>query len=288
MSETNWPAAEIIKQRRKERRLNQTEVAEAANLVLRVYQRYERGEREPSFSTVVAIAQFLDIPLSELAEGYDLLPPTVVLPTNASAAAIADAIQNRRRQIGLTHAHAAKAAGLSVEQYQRYESGADMAPLDVAIAIASALDMPLPELAGIVPRPVDLNGQWWASFQGALDQSETIDTFTVTVLQAGDRLLLDQNWRGELQLMGNEVLSGWYRPNGGPVRTRLGVFLWLPTHENYLYGQWTGVSTSNTVVSGWCVMARDEERSKNIAAQLVSENVQPRPALRLPGLSSWG
>ncbi|ORB74478.1 transcriptional regulator, partial [Mycobacterium timonense] len=85
--------------------------------------------------------------------------------------------------------------------------------------------MPLPVLAGIIPRPVDLNGQWWTSWQGALDQTDTIDTHQVTVIHAGNRLLLDSGWRGELQISGNEVLIGWYRPAQTMTRTRAGVFL---------------------------------------------------------------
>lgn len=265
--------------------MTQAQVANAAGILLRQYQRYEQGQREPSLSNARAIAEALDLPLSELAGQTD---PGASHVNSTPTTAVAETIQNRRRQIGLTQLAAATAARLPLETYQRIEAGSEAPSLAAATAIAAALDMPLPELAGIVPRPVDLNGQWWTSWQGALDQIDTIDTHQVTVLQAGDRLLLDSGWRGELQIWGNEILVGWYRPEPNMARTRAGVFLWLPAYEDYVYGRWSGVSANNTVVSGWCALARDEGRAKELIDGLVQDNHQPRPSLRLPGLSNWG
>lgn len=285
MSPTEWAGSEIIRARRLELDMTQAKVSEAAGLLLRQYQRFERGEREPSLSTARALAEALDLPLSELAGQTDAIPTTT---TAAPASAVAEAIQNRRRRIGLTQLTVATTAGLEIDQYQRYESGSEELTLAAATAIATALDMPLPELAGTVPRPVDLNGQWWASWQGAQGPANSIDTHTVTILQAGDRILLDSGWRGELQMWNNEVLIGWYRPPVPVTRTRQGVFLWLPTHENYLFGRWNGVSANNTVISGWCALAPGEDESRQLADNLVSGKLQPRPTLRLPGLSNWG
>ncbi len=51
---------------RKARGLLQKEVAEAANLAVRAYQRYEYGQREPTLSTLVALADFYAISVDEL------------------------------------------------------------------------------------------------------------------------------------------------------------------------------------------------------------------------------
>ncbi|WP_236725847.1 helix-turn-helix domain-containing protein [Mycobacterium avium] len=285
MSTTEWSGADTVRTRRIERGMTQAQVAKAAGVLLRQYQRYEKGEREPSLSTARAIAEALDLPLSELAGQIEPGAPTAA---GTPSTAVAETIQTRRRQIGLTQLAAATAAGLPLEHYQRLEAGSEELSLAAATAIATALDMPLPVLAGIIPRPVDLNGQWWTSWQGALDQTDTIDTHQVTVIHAGNRLLLDSGWRGELQISDNEVLIGWYRPAQTMTRTRAGVFLWLPAYENYLYGRWTGVSANNTVVSGWCALAREEGRATELIDTLVRDKTQPRPALRLPGLSNWG
>lgn len=51
---------------RQEKGLTQQEVADGSNLSLRGYQNYERGLREPSLSTLIALADFYDISLDEL------------------------------------------------------------------------------------------------------------------------------------------------------------------------------------------------------------------------------
>ena len=43
------------------RNLMQKQVAEGANIPLRTYRRYENGEREPSASTLSALADFFNV-----------------------------------------------------------------------------------------------------------------------------------------------------------------------------------------------------------------------------------
>lgn len=51
---------------RKEHKLKQVEFANQIGINWRTYQTYERGEREPTLSTLVAIADFYDLSLDEL------------------------------------------------------------------------------------------------------------------------------------------------------------------------------------------------------------------------------
>ena len=53
-------------QLREQRSLSQKEVADACGVVVRAYQRYEYGEREPQLSTLIRLADFYRIPLDEL------------------------------------------------------------------------------------------------------------------------------------------------------------------------------------------------------------------------------
>lgn len=46
--------------------LSQQEAADGAGVALRTYQYYERGQREPVVSTLVALADFYDLSLDEL------------------------------------------------------------------------------------------------------------------------------------------------------------------------------------------------------------------------------
>ena len=59
--------SEVIKQRRRELRMSQSDLARAAGIDTRQVRRYEAGDQQPLFSVAVAIADALGITLSELA-----------------------------------------------------------------------------------------------------------------------------------------------------------------------------------------------------------------------------
>lgn len=56
--------------------MTQAQVANAAGILLRQYQRYEQGQREPSLSNARAIAEALDLPCPNWP-----VKPTRALPT---------------------------------------------------------------------------------------------------------------------------------------------------------------------------------------------------------------
>lgn len=57
---------EHLLQLRKGRKLKQTELAPHIGISWRTYQTYERGEREPQLSTLIALADFYGLTLDEL------------------------------------------------------------------------------------------------------------------------------------------------------------------------------------------------------------------------------
>lgn len=278
------PGHEIIRARREELGWSQGKVAAAAGIVPLTYQRYESGARDMPLATARLIAEILDLSIAEVAGQISAPSPDAA----TTPSAIGEAIAARRQQLGLTPNRIAATSGIPLDQYFRIESGDEEPNITAALALSEALDMPLDEMAGVVPKAVDFNGQWWAIWQSGTHKTEDVNLHTVTMLRAGDRLLLDAGWRGELQVFGNEVLVGWYRPPADYSRTRQGVFLWIPTGRDFIYGKWTGVNTNNSVTDGWCVLAREEPTAVEIMEQLVNENIQPRPPLKLPRLGSWG
>ena len=58
--------SEHLLQLRKAKGLRQTELASKVGIGWRAYQTYERGEREPSLSALIALADFYDLSLDEL------------------------------------------------------------------------------------------------------------------------------------------------------------------------------------------------------------------------------
>ena len=55
-----------LKEQREAYGLTQVEIAKKAGISWRAYQTYERGEREPVMSTLIALADFYGISLDEL------------------------------------------------------------------------------------------------------------------------------------------------------------------------------------------------------------------------------
>ena len=58
--------SEHLLQLRKAKGLKQTELAEQIGISWRAYQTYERGQREPTLSTLAALADFYGLTVDEL------------------------------------------------------------------------------------------------------------------------------------------------------------------------------------------------------------------------------
>jgi transcriptional regulator with XRE-family HTH domain len=62
---------------------------------------------------------------------------------------LGEAIRPRRKQLGMSQADLARAAGVDARQIRRYETGEQQPVFTVAVALAAALGIPLTELAGM-------------------------------------------------------------------------------------------------------------------------------------------
>ncbi len=60
----NFP--ERLRALRKSKNMTQEDLVETLGISLRAYRYYERGQREPTLSTLVALADFYDLSLDEL------------------------------------------------------------------------------------------------------------------------------------------------------------------------------------------------------------------------------
>ena len=58
--------AEHLLALRQKRGISQVALAKKIGIGWRAYQTYERGQRDPSLSTLIALADFYDLPLDEL------------------------------------------------------------------------------------------------------------------------------------------------------------------------------------------------------------------------------
>lgn len=55
-----------LREIRMKRKMTQQSLADAVNIALRTYQHYEKGDREPSLSTLMALAAVLEVSTDQL------------------------------------------------------------------------------------------------------------------------------------------------------------------------------------------------------------------------------
>jgi transcriptional regulator with XRE-family HTH domain len=195
-----------------------------------------------------------------------------------------EVIRSRRAQLGLSQAQLAAAAGVDRRQIRRYESGEQQPALNIAVAIANALEISVSELAGQVSQRVDLTGDWWASWQTYTEREEIVTaqevrvraqtetTYELRTLTRG--IDVDEGgymWRGELRLWDNEILMGWYVAEEGAVRSKGTLYFALHPHGIDLRGRWVGLSYDGAVVTGWGAMARNEADARQLIDTLNTE-----------------
>jgi transcriptional regulator with XRE-family HTH domain len=195
-----------------------------------------------------------------------------------------EVIRTRRAQLGLSQAELALAAGVDRRQIRRYEAGEQQPALNVAVAIARALQISVSELAGQESDRADLTGDWWASWQTAKEGHEIITSQEVRVRAQSDTTYELRTitrgidiaeggymWRGELHLWDNEVVMGWYIANEGAVRSKGTLYYVLHPHGIHLRGRWVGMSYDGPMQTGWAAMAHSEDEARQLIDTMKTE-----------------
>jgi transcriptional regulator with XRE-family HTH domain len=195
-----------------------------------------------------------------------------------------EVIRTRRAQLGLSQTELATAAGVDRRQIRRYEAGEQQPALNVAVAIARALQISVNELAGQESQRADLTGDWWASWQTSKEEHEVITSQEVraralsdttyelrTITRGIDVAEGGYMWRGELRLWDNEVLMGWYVANEGAVRSKGTLYYVLHPHGIQLRGRWVGMSYDGPIQTGFAAMAHSEDEARQLIETLKTE-----------------
>lgn len=193
-------------------------------------------------------------------------------------------IRQRRDELGMSQADLARAAGVDARQIRRYEAGDQQPLFNVAVAIASALRIPLGDLAGAPSHRVRLSGEWFTSWQTFRDGVEKIATQRVEIQQEGEYIRIatitrglseeegGYHWSGELRLWDNEVLMGWYAANDGSIRSKGTMYFVLHPHGNTAGGRWVGLGYDDKIMTGFGSMAKTAEAAEAVIAKLNQEH----------------
>ncbi|WP_280319787.1 helix-turn-helix transcriptional regulator [Nocardia wallacei] len=182
----------------------------------------------------------------------------------------AEVIAHYRTLRGLSRLQLAEMAGVSERQIWRYEDAEEPAAptLPVADRLAAALGVSLSTLAGHGAPEVDLSGVWYTAWQTWMDDVERIEHERVTIAQEGTFLQITGEpdpghtdtgsypWTGELRLLRDRCLSGWYAATAEGIGSNGAIHLVLHSHGQYALGRWMGMSHDGISESGWGAMAR--------------------------------
>jgi len=74
-------------------------------------------------------------------------------------------------------------------------------------------------------------------------------------------------WDGELRLLDNEVLVGWYVATDGGVRSKGTLFYLVHPQGLKMTGRWVGLSYDG-LVTGWGTLAKSETEARELMNEL--------------------
>ena len=199
-----------------------------------------------------------------------------------------EVIKLRRAELDMSQAQLAEKIGVDRRQVRRYETGEQMPALNIAVALARALQIDLNELAGSEPaQRINLSGDWWASWQTSKEGEEVITAQEVRMVQQGDQIKVETTtrgitveeggymWRGELRLWDNEVLIGWYAADEGAVRSKGTQYFVLHPHGIHASGRWVGLSYDGKIMTGYGTIGRSEDEARGLIDELKASHGQP-------------
>lgn len=182
-------------------------------------------------------------------------------------------LRQRRRELGVSQADLAEAAGVHLRQIRRYERGEQQPVLPVAVRLAGALGVSVDELAGLGAGRVRLDGDWWAAWQLPTGGGDAIATRGVTLAQRGAIVRMEAleserraaPWHGELRLWDGSMLTGWY----DDARTRGTILFVLRAGDAYAEGRWTGLAHDGAVATGHAALGRTRDDAQAVIGRLV-------------------
>jgi transcriptional regulator with XRE-family HTH domain len=174
----------------------------------------------------------------------------------------------------------AEIVGVTSRQIARYEAEEQQPVLSVAAAIASALEVPLADLAGEVEPVADLAGTWWTGWQnpGSESRSLAVEELHIAQHEQTVRLIaehgspIDQGrseWRCNLRLWHNQVLIGWFYGPEETVESKGTVYFTLDADATSAMGRWVGLGPDGAVTSGAASLARSPEQARQLVADLI-------------------
>ncbi|MEM8922750.1 MAG: helix-turn-helix transcriptional regulator [Actinomycetota bacterium] len=199
---------------------------------------------------------------------------------------LSNVMKGRRHALGMSQRRLADLAGVTVRQIARYESDEQQPALNVAVAIAAALDISVAELAGEYSSQPDLSGRWSLTWERRSEGGTSITTDPLQLIQHGRTVRLSSDgadghgvsWRGELRLTGHTALAGWYaaedsRRNGGGLTTGT-LLLIMADDETTGHGRWVSAEHDGRAATGRAGIARGTVAGQEVMARAFGRSLR--------------
>lgn len=133
---------DAMRELRKEKKQNQSEIARILGTSQVPYSRYERGERDLPFKHLATLARFYGVSADYIAERTDERTPYRALE-EAREGHYLPRLAALRKERGLSQSAVGEILRIAQRQYSRYETGAQAIPLKHLIALAIYYQVPL-------------------------------------------------------------------------------------------------------------------------------------------------
>ncbi len=188
---------------------------------------------------------------------------------------LSNVMRERRRALGLSQKELSERSGVTPRQIARYEAGEQQPALNVAAAIAHALDISVADLAEEAGGSVDLNGPWtltWgpnsptgptgsdspngprasgpAPDRTVVDDVALIHTGTTVRLVADRRADQGRPWRAELRIGAGLTLVGWYLSDDDEATDRGALLLTVDHAAGRGRGRWLSTGADRQPTTG--------------------------------------
>lgn len=149
--------AERLKSLRKLLNATQATIADFLNITVRQYQLYEAGKSYPSFSGLLALADYFDVSLDFLVGRRKYQRRVVVCKQeNGVKTNIGARLKELREKAGLTQVELARFIGVAQNTYANYENENRSVPDDIKLKLADFFGISLDFLIGRTDEPCNV------------------------------------------------------------------------------------------------------------------------------------
>lgn len=133
---------------------------------------------------------------------------------------------------------------------------------------------------------INISGNdWFAAWQTSVDDKQIINTESLTIVQRGKEVIINNNerspenpiggylWKAKMHMYQGRSLMGWYFPLKSENNTSKGImYMTYFSQRKEFYGKWIGSGYDGDLEVGFLVFCKDRSRAKDLLSALISKH----------------